>query len=202
MTDENNSNGEDSTNERYSHLVGNDHAKGNNGGAPTGNDNAVGNDGGSPAKGNKNAMEHGLYAVEKNPSEVFEWFKEEEPEAYEWVLNKAAGYLEDAPFDESSPKFDQLLQVCTAEYSIWQGRGIQIEDGLIKKTHQRTPDGEMVEVEDENPVNKAVDRMENRVMQRLKKLGIFDDQSSGSTDDLENEYYTVVDVSEGSEEDD
>lgn len=175
---------------------GNDRGVGTGGGAPRGNDHAVGGPGGDGAPpGNKNAMDHGLYAVENSPGETFEWLEKHEPENAQWVKDKAAGYLEEAPFGSDSPKYDQLLQIATAEYAIWQGRGIQIRDGLVKKTHKRMPDGQMVEVEDEHPVNKPVDRMENRVTQRLNKLGIFDDQEQSGSEDLSNEYYTVVNKS-------
>lgn len=181
---------------------GNDYAKGHGHGAPEGNQNSVGNPGGDGApEGNKRAMEHGLYAVKDSPGETFEWLQENEPENAEWIVNKAEGYLEEAPFDRKSAKYDQLLQVATREYAIWKATGIQMKEGIIKKTHKRTPDGEYIEVEDENPVNKSLDRMENRVSQKLKKLGIYDDQDSGSSKDLENEYYTVVDATPVEDED-
>lgn len=174
---------------------GNDNAVGNSGGpgAPEGNDRARGNDGGAPPEGNKNAASHYIYAVERNPGETLEWLEEHDPEAYEWICDKAEGYLEDVSFTQESPKYDQLLQVCVSEYSIWKATGIQVREGLVKKTHKRAPSGELVPVEAEHPVNKPLDRLERQVTQRLDALGIYDRTSGTSSGPLSNEYYTVVD---------
>lgn len=171
---------------------GNNRAEGNSGGgAPVGNSNAVGNDGGAPA-GNQHARRHGLHA---DPANVLEDLKENDPGAYAWVESKVQGYLEDAPFGDGTPKADQLRQVAVREFSIWQASGIQLREGVVKQTHERTSDGELVEVESEHPANLPLDRMERTVTKRLKDLGVLGDEGgSQSQEGLESDAYRVVDV--------
>ncbi|WP_254530456.1 hypothetical protein [Natrinema gelatinilyticum] len=185
MTDEN-----DTDTDEFEHewMVGNGHA--------------VGNPGGSPPAKNQNAATHHLHA---DPDNVLPYLKENEPEAFEWVKNKYDSYLEDAPFEHCSGKADKLLETVVCEFSIWKARGIQIRDGIVTKTHKRGADGELYQVEDEQPHNQAVNRMDRQVMSKLEKLGIFDDQSDDSPNGpLSNEYYTVVtkDSSDESDEND
>lgn len=180
--------------------VGNDYAVGNSGGAPKGNDNAVGNAGGSPAPQNQNATKHGLYA---DPDNVLADLRDSNPEAYAWVESKVQGYLADAPFEDGTSKADQLRQVAVDEYCIWRARGVQVREGLVTKTHERTSDGELVEVESEHPVNLPRDRMQRTVLRQLKELGIYDDEGQGSAGSggLESDAYRIVDVSDSSESD-
>lgn len=167
---------------------GNSYALGNSGGAPRGNSNAEGH--GAPAQ-NQNGAKHHIYS--NDPGDVLKHLEENEPEAYEWVQAKFSSYLEDAPFPADSAKADQLLQIVTAEYSVWCGRGIQVRDGLLKKTHIKGSDGELVEVEDEHSINQPTNRLEKTVTRRLKELGILDDPDSQQAEAmaLSNESYTI-----------
>lgn len=145
------------TDDEYAHLESNDHARGNDGGAPA---------------GNQNAVRHGLYS---DPDNLLQHLQSTDPDAMAWIDRKFEGYLSEAPFGPLSPKADQLLQVCVREYSIWQATGLQVRDGVVKKQAVETGDGEWIQAEKENAANLALDRMEKTVTKRLKELGILGD---------------------------
>lgn len=184
----------------HEHLVGNDFAKGNDGGAPEGNTNAVGNSGGRPPASNQNAATHHLRS---DPFKLLDWLEEKEPDQYEWIMAKHASYLQDAPFEAGTAKADQLKQVATMEYIVWKNRGVQVKDGIVTKTHIKGSDGELVEVEDERPENAAINRMDRQVMSKLKKLGVLDDSESRMADAVESltsEDY-IIDLGDAETED-
>lgn len=165
--------------------------------APPGNDYAVGNSGGGAPPQNQNAAKHHLHS---DPCNVLETLWRENPDGYRWVMAKYDYYLSEAPFtEESSPALaDQLRQIATREYAIWQASGLQISEGVVKKTHERLSDGELVEMEAEHSANLPLDRMERTVTRRLKELGVLpvDDTDSASRDGLESEAYRIVDVTD------
>lgn len=128
--------------------------------------------GGPP--GNQKATRHGLYA---DPANVLDDLADSDPEAYEWVCKKYDSYLETAPFEDGSGKADQLRQIATQEYIIWQATGFQLQNGVVVKTNE--PDGDAFgDRITENPVNLALDRMQRTVTQRLRELGVLDDPES------------------------
>lgn len=169
---------DDETGAERPHMVGNDHAEGNPGGS------------GQP--GNQNATRHGLYS---EADHLLEHLDDHDPEAREWVAEKFEGYLREAPFGPESPKADQLLQVCTREYSIWQATGLQIREGVVKTQAVETGSGEWITAEKEHAVNMPLDRMEKTVTKRLKELGVLGDnspqqqQQAGRT--MESEDYVI-----------
>jgi hypothetical protein len=168
---------------------GNDNATGRTP-AKDGNDNAVGNDGGAPAAGNQNAARHGLHS---DPANVLADLRERDPESYAWIESKMQDYLEQTPYTDGSPEADQLRQIAVREHSIWRATGLQLEEGIVKQTRERTPEGDLVEVESENPVNLPLDRMERTVMRRLKELGVLGDEGGQmSQASMESEAYVVV----------
>lgn len=142
----------------------------------------VGDPGGAP-KGNQNARRHGLHS---DPADLLDDLAENEPDAYEWVMRKYDSYVAAAPFEDGSGKADQLKQIAVKEYAIWQATGLQIKEGIIKRTHRKDSTGEFVEVEDEHPANQASDRMERTITRRLKELGVLDDPDSQQADALHN----------------
>ena len=140
--------------------------------APEGNDFAKGNTGGGAPSKNQNAMKHGLYS---QPDNLLDYLEREEPENYQWVQAKFESYLEDAPFEDGTAKADKLLEVCILEYVVWRARGIQVRNGIVKKTHTKSSDGELIEIDVERPENQPVNRIDRQVMSKLKNLGILDD---------------------------
>lgn len=147
---------DDQNDDKHAHLEGNDHAEGNPGG-------------GAPA-GNQNATRHGLHS---DPDHLLQHLEETDPAAREWITRKFTGYLEEAPFGLDSPKADQLLQVATREYSIWQATGLQIREGVVKTQAVQAGDGEWIQAEKEHAANMPLDRMEKTVTKRLKELGVL-----------------------------
>jgi len=136
---------------------------------------AEGNSGGSAPENNQNATTHGIHA---DPANVLDDLAENNPEAYEWVERKQDSYLETAPFGPGSAKADQLRMICVREYCAWRATGVQVRDGMLKKTHIQGPEGELHEVEDEHSINIALDRAERTITRRLKELGVLDDPDS------------------------
>lgn len=55
-------------------------------------------DNGAP-EGNKNALSHGLYAAERDPSGLFDHFRESNPAVAEQIRRWFWSYMDDAPFD-------------------------------------------------------------------------------------------------------
>lgn len=143
----------------------------------------VGDERGAP-EGNQNATRHGIHS---DPANVLDDLAENNPKAYEWVERKHDSYLDTAPFELGSGKADQLRMICVREYCVWRATGVQVRDGMLKKTHIQGSDGELHEVEDEHSINIAIDRAERTITRRLKELGILDDPDSaqaGATDNL------------------
>lgn len=153
-------------------------------------------------KGNQNASRHGLYA---DPANVLDDLAEGNPEAYEWVCKKYDSYLDSAPFEDGSAKADQLKQVVVQEYVVWQALDIQVRSGVIVETNE--PHGNKLgDRTKKNPVDLPLDRMQRTVSQRLKELGVLDDEAGGgvqqSKADAIRELMAGVDEAEESERSD
>lgn len=169
--------------------------EGNSGGqpgqsGPPGNENAVGNAGGGPPLGNQNALSTGLHS---DPVNLFEWLLEEDRDAAVWILNKLHDYARDAPRavyrtevrPESVDSYqdiqtnltaygDDVLLLCVRDYARWRGTKQQLKDGLLKTTEKATDAG-AVTVEDSNPVNLDLDRMDKTTTRQKDKLGLLPD---------------------------
>lgn len=170
------------------------------GGAPKGSQNAVGNAGGSPAPNNQNGAKHHL---ESEPAKLIKWLEKERPGDYQWVLDKHESYLKDCPFDADSAKSDKLMETCASEWVVWRNRGVQIRNGIVKKTHIKGADGELQEIEAERPENQAINRVDRQVMSKLKTLGVFDDNSGSPSGpkELESDDYVIIVGNETEDED-
>lgn len=160
------------------------------GGAPKGSQNALGNSGGSPPENNQNGAKHHLRS---DPEKLLPWLEKNKPDQFQWVMNKYESYLSRANFSHGSALADKLLETVVCEYIIWYNRGTQLKDGIITKTHIKSSDGELVEVEDERPENQAINRLDRQVMTKLKKLGIFDESEGvvGPQTTMKSEDYTI-----------
>jgi len=71
------------------------HGKARNGNELAGKRSASG---GAP-EGNRNAMSHGMYAAERDPSGLFDYFRESDPAMAEKIRRIFWTYMDDAPFD-------------------------------------------------------------------------------------------------------
>ena len=80
--------------------------------APEGNEHADGNDGGAPG-GNGNALTHGATASPLNL--VFHLDDEE----LDWIDSLVRGYLEIAPFGYEDPRRERLSRYCVMIYQEW-----------------------------------------------------------------------------------
>jgi hypothetical protein len=137
-------------------------------------------------EGNQNAMRHGLSS---DPDNLLEHLRKNEEHAYAWIQDKFESYIDVASFDRDSAWADQLMQVCVQEYTIWRAEGIQVREGVVVKTHKVSDQG-VVEVDDENPANKPLDRMQRTVVKRLEKLGVMpspDQQEADAVTDLKEQ---------------
>ncbi|WP_372479696.1 HGGxSTG domain-containing protein [Halomicrobium sp. HM KBTZ05] len=153
-----------------------------------GNDHAEGNDGGSPPEGNMNALQTGLHA---DPVKLFDWLLEADRDAAVWILNKLYGYSQDAPkpvyeatltptdvdtFEDAQMNLtaygDDVLLMCIRDYARWKATKQQLQDGILKDQTKATDDGP-ISVEDSNPVNLDLDRMDKTTIRQKDKLGLL-----------------------------
>ena len=141
--------------------------------APEGNDFAKGNAGGGAPPENQNAMKHGLFSQSRN---LLNYLEREEPKNYQWIQAKFESYLEDAPFEDGTAKADELLEVCILEYAVWRARGIQVRNGIVKNTHIKGSDGELIEIDVERPENQPANRIDRQLMSKLDNLSILNNR--------------------------
>ncbi|WP_390193338.1 hypothetical protein [Halalkalicoccus salilacus] len=140
-----------------------------------------------------------------DPANVLDDLAENDSQAYEWVMKKYDSYLDDAPFSDGSAKADQLKQICVQEYVVWTALNLQVRSGVVIETNE--PDGDALgDRTKENPVDLPLDRMQRTVSQRLKELGVLDDEAGGgvqqSKADAIRELMAGVDEAEESERSD
>jgi hypothetical protein len=152
-----------------------------------GNDFAVGNDGGAP-EGNMNALRTGANV---DPVDLFDWLLEEDRDAAAWILNKLYDYSQRAPeqvyvaefssddvtsFEDAQTRLtaygDDLLHMCVRDYARWLATKDQLQEGILKSQVKATDDG-TVRVEDSNPVNLDLDRMDKTTIRQKDKLGLL-----------------------------
>lgn len=167
-------------------------------GAPEGNNHAKGNSGGPP-EGNLNALSSGLHA---DPVNLFNWLLEEDRDACVWILNKLYSYSQDAPraiyeatvtpesvdsFEDAQTNLtaygDDVLLMCIRDYARWKATKQQLQDGIIKSQLKATDDG-TVSVEDSNPVNLDLDRMDKTTIRQKDKLGLLPSQGNQEEDGM------------------
>lgn len=189
-----------STDEQCGRAAVGEHGKcdmhGGKAGAPEGNQNAVGNDGGAPEK-NQNAMKTGLTS---DPVGLFEYLKEEDPGAAQWIVGKLVDYASEVEFDvfevdateidsvdeaelQVTAKGDDLLQMCVRDYARWRGAKRQLKEGLITKQKQQGENG-TYEIEDSNPVNLDLDRADRTSTKVKKEYGALNDPESQKADEM------------------
>jgi hypothetical protein len=166
-----------------------------------GNDHAEGNPGSRPPEGNQNALSTGLHA---DPVNLFNWLLEEDRDAAVWILNKLHGYSQDAPrpvyvadmdayqvdsFEDVTLNLtsygDDVLLMCIRDYARWRATKQQLQDGILKEQIKATDSGP-VSVEDSNPVNLDLDRMDKTTIRQKDKLGLLPGSSPDLGDDMQS----------------
>lgn len=142
-------------------------------------------------EGNQNAMKTGLHS---DPVGLFEWLKENEPDAAAWILAKLWDYAEDAPkpvfaldvdgidsLEEAELHLtaygDDVLQLCVRDYARWRAAKRQLVEGVISWQEKATEHG-TVKVEDSNPVNLDLNRMDQTVTRLKKEADLLPDPDS------------------------
>jgi len=145
-------------------------------------------------EGNQNAMKTGIHS---DPVNLFDWLAENDESALAYILGKLHDYAKRAPetvftadvenaecFDDVEAKLtaygDDLLFMCIRDYARWRGQKQQLKQGLITKQNRSGEHGTYV-VEDSNPVNLDLDRMDKTSMRQKDKLGLM------PSDDTENQ---------------
>lgn len=151
-------------------------------------------------EGNQNHIDTGLGS---DPANLFEWLKEKEPDAAAWVVAKLMSYAEQVNFEvfeidvrDTDPhdfdeieagltaKGDDLLYTTVKDYAKWQGTKRQLEEGFTRMREQETEFG-IIEVEDANPVNLELDRVDRTTLKQRKTLDVYDGPESRKADALE-----------------
>lgn len=144
---------------------------------------------------NKNNLKTGLHA---DPVGLFDYLIEEDPDAARWIMGKVHSYSERAPLpvfevdvteaesledaqSNMTAYGDDLLQMCVRDYAKWQASKQQLEDGIITQQHVRTDSGVEV-VEDSNPVNLDLDRMDRTTSKIKGELGLHPDMDGEDGD--------------------
>ena len=133
----------------------------------------VHNNGEGAEEGNTRAMKHGLYAQRTN------YYKALEGEDKEFVEAMVDSWLDKAPFDRTDVGMvNELYRAAIDQHRAWGGIDSYVEDGeiqgLTEEVEQFNDDGQMIEVEMEQPQNIAYSRLDGDVRQKLRDIGVYD----------------------------
>lgn len=114
---------------------------------------------GEPPENNKNAMKHGLYAAERDPSGLFQWFRENDPAAAEMIRRHFWTYMDQADFpayagddyDRHNPPVVDAVDVDALEAADGRADGIDTEQDATHMPgaprQQMAPDAPPVDVQ-------------------------------------------------------
>lgn len=122
----------------------------------------------------KPALDHGLHAVQDDPSGTLEHLNNHEPDAYDWVKRKWEGLVDAAPFGKEDSRADDILTAALYDLAVRRWTGRQIRDGLTQM-EVRQSEGGPYEVEVELPGNLPADRLARRSEEIKRKYGLLDD---------------------------
>lgn len=136
-----------------------------------GNDHAAGNDGGAPDPG-KNREEHGLTA---DPQA---WFERHREDVEPIVQSLVASYVEDAPFGfDATAKVDKLTEVAIDQVRLRQSND-HLDEFLTEQVVDVDEDGSPIVELEANPGHLPRDRIKRSNLRVLRELGILDDPDS------------------------
>jgi len=147
-------------------------------------------DNGAP-NGNQNAMKSGIHS---DPVNLFDWLADNDESALAYILGKLHDYAKRAPetvftadvenaecFDDVEAKLtaygDDLLFMCIRDYARWRGQKQQLKEGLVT-TQTRSGEHGTYQVDESNPVNLELDRMDKTSLRQKDKLGLMPDGDS------------------------
>lgn len=136
--------------------------------------------GGAP-EGNVNAMTHGLRAKRSN-------YYNNLPEEEQWFVERMAdSWIDNAPFDKDNfAKVNEVYRIAVDQHRLWNAHD-EMDDGLVYEQVIGVDDeGEPINVDDENPVNLAYDRLDRTTIRKLKELGCLDDPESQKAEQMES----------------
>jgi hypothetical protein len=132
-------------------------------------------------------MRHKIHAVQDDPHGTLTWLEDNDPRGHDWVMRKFESYMVDAPFPADSSKADDILHATLMLYAVRSARHRQVTQGLTQRrplTDENNDPvvspktGEVVEIEDEQPVNLPANRMAREARSILKSYGLLDDPES------------------------
>jgi len=132
-------------------------------------------------EGNTNAMTHGLRAKRSN-------YYDSLPDKEKWFIERLAdSWIDNAPFDKDNfAKVNEIYRIAVDQHRLWNAHD-EMNDGLIYEQVIGTDDeGEPIEVEDENPVNLAYDRLDRTTIRKLKELNCLDSPDSQKAEAMES----------------
>lgn len=148
--------------------------------------NHVGLEEGGAEEGNQQAMKTGIHS---DPVNLFDFLAENDPEALEYILHKLREYAKQASqpvyeadltdvnsFEDAKQSLtghgDDLLRMCVQDYARWKGTKRQLQEGLIT-TQTRSGEHGTYEVNDSNPVNLDLDRLERTGLKQKNKYDLL-----------------------------
>lgn len=100
-----------------------------------------------------------------------------------WVDKLVAGYLEEAPFGEDSPKVERLRMTCVVIYQEWSAREVVLRDGPSEEvTIGVNEAGLPVARTDEHHLTATASTHNQTVRMNLKDLGLLDDPDTQKAD--------------------
>ena len=134
-----------------------------------------------PPEGNTNALTHGLRAKRSN------YYEQLEEEEKAFVEKMAHSWIDNAPFDkENFAKVNEVYRIAIDQHRLWNAHD-EMSDGLTGEQVIGVDDeGNPIEVEEENPVNLAYDRLDRTTSKKLRDLGCLDDPDSQQAEATES----------------
>ena len=136
-----------------------------------GNDHAAGNDGGAPDPG-ANREEHGLTADREK------WFERHRGDVEATVRTLVASYVEDAPFGfDDTAKVDKLTEVAIDQVRLRHSNDY-LDEFLTEQVVGVDDSGSPIVKLEANPGHLPRDRIKRSNLRVLKELGILDDPDS------------------------
>lgn len=129
--------------------------------------------------GNGNAITHG---ARSDPTNLYRHLDDD---ARAWVDKLVAGYLEEAPFGEDSPKVERLQMTCVVIYQEWAAREVVLREGPSEEVTIGVNEAGMpVARTDEHHLTATASTHNQTVRMNLKDLGLLDDPESQQADSM------------------
>lgn len=136
---------------------------------------------GGPEKGNTHAMTHGLRAKRSN------YYNQLNDEEKAFIEELAHSWIDNAPFGKDNfAKVNEIYRISIDQHRLWHAHN-EMNDGLTGESVIGVDEGgEPIEVEEEDPVNLAYDRLDRTTVKKLKEYGALDDPDSQQAEATES----------------